>query len=473
MSSFQGDELYLNQDQIIAGMIAALQSAIPDVWLGQDGTLRIILEIESGQIEGLYLANQLLLQDMFIQTASLAGLQRFGTMLSVPQIVGTPAIGVLLFAGSGGTYIPIGTEVGFDPGGGGDVLYFLTTQDGTIPDPGVPTAPTVIDHGVGGNLTGTFEYLVSFDTNAGETLPGAISSAVILSASQAALSNIPLGGPGTISRNIYRSINGGVFQIVDTLSDNTTVVWVDNVLTPGTQVPTTVSTAEQVSLNAQSEQNGLDYNAVAGSITVLTSVPDGITTVTNPNPFAGGTDIEDIDTYRTRLLNWIRSPQTGSPQDLINWALTVPGVSTATCYVGDNLGVPTAGHVTIRIAGPNGSIPGADVIAATLALLQTKVLGNITIHVGTFTALPENITVTITPATGFLTATLTPSVQAAVTDYINSIPVGGTLYVSGIVQAIYGLAGINDVVVTLPVANITASSTQKFTAGTITVNGTP
>lgn len=451
-------------------MIAALQSSIPDVWLGQDGTFRIILEIESGQIEGLYLANQLVLEDMFIQTASLAGLQRFGTMLAVPQIVGTPAIGELLFVGSGGTYLPIGTEVGFDPGGGSDVLYFLTTEDGTIPSPGIPTAPTVIDHGVVGNLTGTFEYLVSFDTTAGETLPGAISSSVILSASQAALSNIPLGGPGTTAREIYRSTNGGAFQLVAVIGDNTTTVYIDNLLTAGAEVPNIVSTAEQISLDSQSEQNGLDYNAVAGAITVLTSVPDGITSVTNPAPFTSGTDLEDIDTYRTRLLNWVRSPQTGSVQDLENWALTVPGVTSVIVYPNDNLGTPTNGHVTARIAGPAGTVPGADVIANVLNLLESKTLANITVHVATFTPQPQNIGVTITPMAGFTTLALTPSIQAAISNYIESIPVGATLYVSGIVDAVFGLSGVQDVVVTTPGSNVTASSTNKITAGTITVS---
>lgn len=469
---FQGDELYRTQDDILASMISALQSRIPDIWVAEDGTLRIILEIESGQIEGLFLSNQLVLEDMFVQTASLAGLQRFGEMLGVDQIVGSPALGSLLFSGSGGTYIPIGSEVAFDPGGGADILYFITNVDGTVPSPGIPTAPVAVDHAVAGTLTGTYEYLVAFLTSTGETLPGAISNAIILSSSQGALSSIPLGGPGTTAREIYRSLNGGVFKKVATIADNTTTTLIDNA-SAGTEEPNTVSTAEQILLAAQSEQNGLDYNAVPGAITILTNVPDGLTSVTNPSAFAGGSNVEDTESYRIRLLNWIRSPETGSPQDLINWSLTVPGVSSATCYPNDNLGTPTNGHTTIRIAGPNGTIPGADVIAAVLALLQTKTLANITLHVGTFTATTEAIGITIYPDTGYTTAELTPSVQKAIQDYINSVDVAGVMYLSSIVAAVIALPGIVDATVTSPGSNQTATAAHKFVPGTITVSGTP
>ncbi len=145
MPIFQGDELHLTRDQIITQMIANMQSAIPDVWIGEDGNLRILFEIEAGQIEGVFLANQITLQDMFIQTASFRALQRYGDDFGLQVGAGTLATGALLFSGQGGTYVPLGTEVAFDPGGGGEILYYFTLQDGTVPQPGIPIAPTAVD----------------------------------------------------------------------------------------------------------------------------------------------------------------------------------------------------------------------------------------------------------------------------------------------------------------------------------------
>jgi uncharacterized phage protein gp47/JayE len=454
----------------LSSFIAAFQAAIPDVWLGEDGNLRILLEIEAGQIEGLYVANQILLEDMFVQSASYPALQRHGEEFGLPLKVGTPATGQLRFSGDGGTTVPIGTEVAYDPGSGADILYFVTTATGTLPNPGIPTVPTVANAGAGNVVAGTYEYQVTFVTAQGETLPSDPSAAIILGSSSQITVGIPLGGPGTIQRNIYRSVNGGTFFLVGSTANNTSTTFADNNVGVGTQVPPTVSTAEALLLSAQSEENGTDYNAVAGAITTLSATPDGITAVTNPAPFTGGSDPESMDDYRARLLTFIRSPQTGSPSDLITWAEEIDGVDSATVFPNDNLGTAAPGHVTVRISGPNGTIPLQPVIDAVAASLAARDLANITIHVGTFTASPMNVSVTITPSSGFVRADITPNVQEAISDYILSIPVGGTLFVTGIIQHVREVVGVDDVAVTLPASNQTASSTTKFTPGTITVS---
>jgi hypothetical protein len=90
------------------------------------------------------------------------------------------------------------------------------------------------------------------------------------------------------------------------------------------------------------------------------------------------------------------------------------------------MGTPTNGHATVRISGPGGIIPDAGVIAAVLAHLQEKDVANVTLHVGTFTAVVTPVTVTLTLATGFSLGSVTPQVQDAIADYINSRPVGAT-----------------------------------------------
>lgn len=449
-------------------MISAWQQRVPDVWTGEDGNLRILLEIDSAQIEGLYVANQLLLEDMFIQSASLVTLNRFGIMFGLPRKLGTQSQGPVLFTGNGGEFIAVGTRVAYNPGGGGDLVYFDTIQAGTLPNPGAPTPPRVEDAAVAGNLTGTYEWAVSFVTAAGESLPSPRSNALILTAHKANLSNIPIGGPGTVARRIYRSTAGDPLQLVTTISNNTDTTYIDNVantsLLPTN--PQTTDNSAKLQLLAQSVDVGSITNIVIGAITELISGPPSLISATNPGAFTGGSDEESIDDFRNRLLNYYRNPQAGSPDDLKGWAEEIDGVEDATVFPNFNLTTATPGHVTVRIAGPNGSIPPQTVIDAVAAFILSKDLANITVHITTFTVATINPAVTITPATGFTTAQLRPNVQQAIVDYVNSVPVGGTVYISRIIDAVIDLAGVLDVVVTAPATNQSVDSVHKFVIDT-------
>ncbi len=461
--------MYRTADDVVAEMVAQLLAAVPDAYTGDDGVISIVFRIEAGQLENLYLANQLLLEDLFIQTASYQALLRHGEQYGLSPDLGSQSLGTLTFQGDGGTYIPIGSEVGYDPGGGLDVIYFLSITDGTIPNPGVPSAPTAAINATAGNLGGTYEWAITFVTASGETLAGPVSNPISPSSQQANLTAIPLGGVGTTARKIYRDRNGaGNWRLVGTISDNTTTTFTDNVSNAthdGNALQPTVDTAHSVTVNGQSEDPGSNANVALGTISELTNAPSDLIGVTNPTAFTGGTEPEDTEDFRTRLLEFVQNPQTGSVGDLEEWAEGVSGVDQATAVPN----VPSAGQVTVYISGPGGSIPGSDVIAAVLAALQEQDLANITINVSTFTAVSTNVTVDATTDPAYTLSDVTAGVQTAIANYINNLDVGATLYLSGIVDAVFGLPGIIDVTVTTPSTNQTTGSTSKRTAGTITV----
>jgi uncharacterized phage protein gp47/JayE len=467
------ETFFRTREDVLADMLAAFQAAIPDVYLGEDGILRILTDIEAGQYENVFLANQLLLEDLFIQTASIQALQRYGEMYGLLIDSGTNSSGTVTFTGEGGTYIPFGAEVGYDPGGGLDVIYFSTTIDGTIPNPGLPTAPTAAIIATAGNLNGLYEWVVTFVTAGGETLPSPISNAISPVNQQANLTVIPLGGTGTTARNIYRRKNGtGDFRLVTQIANNTATTYTDNVtdaVVNAAALAPTVNTAQRISLAAAAQEAGAEGNVIAGAIKILTNAPPTLTDVTNAAAFTGGSDPEDSEAYRQRLLQHVQNPQSGAPPDLKMWAEEVTGVETATVFPNDNLGSAQNGHVTVRISGPGGSVPDASVIAATLQALQDQDLATITIHVTTFTPVATNVTVDVTTSGSYTLPDVTINVQQEIAAYINSLQVGETLMLSGIIDAVFGLPGISDVTVTTPATNQTTTSTQKRTPGTITV----
>ena len=466
------DTFFRERQVILSEMLAALVSAVPDAYTGEDGIMRIMFEIEASQLESLFLANQLVLEDMFIQHASIGALRMHGIERGLPILTGLSSTGALRFTGTAGTYIPIESNVAANPGETSQVIYFITTQDGTIPNLGVPIAPTA-NVGPAGALTGLYEYVVTFASVSGETLPSSDSNAINPNNEQISLSAIPLGGVGTTQRKIYRQKNGvGPYYLVATIADNTTMTYTDNMddATAATRptVPT-VDTSNVLIVSAQAESPGLDGNVAANTITELTNVPAGVLSVSNPAPFTGGTDEEDTERYRQRLLEWVRNPQSGSPDDLKAWAESIPGVESATVFPNNNLGTPQNGHVTVRISGPGGLTPSADLIESVQGYLQSQDMANITIHTAAFTAVPTDVAVDVTLEGTFTLNDVIPSVQVAIQEYVNNLEVGATLYVSGIVDAVFGLPGISDVVVTNPATNLTTPADAKRSAGVITV----
>lgn len=447
-------------------------AAVPDAYVGEDGVWRITFEIEAGQLEQAYLAHQILLQDMFITTASAQALSRHGEQYQFLQKIGTVSVGTLTFEGEGGAFVPLGTEAAYDPGGGLDPIFFVSTQNGTIPNPGDPGAATIADLGSGAGLAaGTYEYAVTFVTASGETaITDSTPSNTLVKANthSIALSAIPLGGTGTTARRLYRRVDGGAWGRLAsadaTLNNNVTTTITDTGFA-ATSLPPDVDTAHKITVTATSQDVGVEANVAIGTVTVLTSAPSELNGVNNPVAFTAGSDPEDTEEYRQRLLQFIRSPGTGSPDDLQVLAESINGVESATVFPN----VPTGGTTTIRISGPGGTIPGAPVIAEVQAAMNAYDIANMTIVVDVFIATVQAVTVDVTLEGSFTLGDVTPSVATAITDYINGLDVGETLYVAGLIDAVFGLAGIADVVVTTPSGNVTTTSDHKITVGTITV----
>lgn len=459
------DSVYRTYDEIVSDLLAAWATRIPDISIGPGSIVRIWSEVFASSAEGFFLGLQLLHDDMFIQSMSALALQRKGEQLGRTQKGGTLATGTVRLEGAGGTVVPTGSLVGAPRPLLADTLVFQTTADVTIPDPGVPIAPLASDAGSAGNVSGTVEYAVTFTTSEGETAIGFASNALTVTSRQVDVGDIPVGGPGTTGRSIYRRTNGGNWAFVDTLDDNATTDYVDNIASGSLGgTPPTESTAERVTIGAQASEAGIDYNVGVGTITTLVDVSGDVTGVTNTTAFTGGTDVEAVEEFRAALLDWAANPHSGSTNDLIAWATSVDGVETAAVFKNVDLsGNPERGSVVVKISGPGSTVPGADVIEAVQEYLDSKVLANITIYVGTFTGLTVDVDVQVAPLPGYTIDDVTPSVLTAIEDYVNGVEVGGVVYVAGLYHAIYSLPGVRTLVVNLPSADVEAGVDEKPT----------
>jgi len=122
-------------------------------------------------------------------------------------------------------------------------------------DIGVPVACAAALAGAGAGSVddGTHSYKITFTTAAGETYGGTVSNIVTVADKstngKVALTGVQKGPTGTTSRKIYRTVAGdtGDYKLVDTIADNTTTTYTDNIADAalGATVPSS-STAQTV-----------------------------------------------------------------------------------------------------------------------------------------------------------------------------------------------------------------------------------
>lgn len=101
-------------------------------------------------------------------------------------------------------------------------------------------------------------------------------------------------------------------------------------------------------------QTGVIGNVAAGTIVLKDSSLSDITAVNNETAFTGGTEIEDDDSLRARILFIDRTQglsYVGSVSDYKRWALTVPGTGSATIISAQD----DTGLVKIVLTDSNGA----------------------------------------------------------------------------------------------------------------------
>lgn len=118
-----------------------------------------------------------------------------------------------------------------------------------------------------------------------------------------------------------------------------------------------------VDIAVASVMAGAAYNVTRNTVILQKQANKNIASVTNENPIRGGTDEEDDDTYRERILEKLRSAEVsfvGCDADYVRWAKEVSGVGSA--VVKPEWKGP--GTVKVVIADPEGRAVGEETLRA-------------------------------------------------------------------------------------------------------------
>ena len=211
---------------------------------------------------------------------------------------------------------------------------------------------------------------------------------------------------------------------------------------------------------------GISGLRATGQTFTLQAPISGIYSSVSAGAMTGGVDLENDDSLRARLLMRIKfPPQGGDKADYLTWAYAVPGVTRAWVYPLE-LGL---GTVTVRFMMDNLYLNGiplsGDVSTVATAINNARPV-TAAVTVVAPVAVPLNFIITgLNP----LNASVKAAVTQSLTDLIHrEASPGGTLLLSHIREAISIAYGEFDHVLTSPTANVTNTTGNITTMGTIT-----
>jgi uncharacterized phage protein gp47/JayE len=170
-----------------------------------------------------------------------------------------------------------------------------------------------------------------------------------------------------------------------TASGSVTATGVYGVVVPvGSRLesPTTTyeTTAEAVigniatEINIRSISSGVGANLDTGSTLNFVAVISGVDNLATVVSLTGGTDIENDDDLRARVLRRIRQPPMGgAAHDYEAWALAMPGVTRAWCYPLEmGIGTVTVRFMMDDLRADNDGIPNTDDVKAVTDYINIK-----------------------------------------------------------------------------------------------------
>lgn len=233
----------------------------------------------------------------------------------------------------------------------------------------------------------------------------------------------------------------------------------------------TISSSGTAVANAVAVEGGAAGNVGAGAIRAVVGDLSGVVTVTNDEPFAGGTDRESDDELRNRVLERARNPATsGNAAHYRQWALEVPGISDARVTpVWDG-----PGTVRVVLLADDKTAPDPSIIADATAHIESQRPVGADVTVVGATEVPINISATLTLEDGYDVSDVQPAIEANIVEYLAGLAfVDDTVRYSKIANALLDVEGVLDyanLTVNGGTSNITVADDAVAVLGTVSLS---
>jgi len=210
---------------------------------------------------------------------------------------------------------------------------------------------------------------------------------------------------------------------------------------------------------------GADYTLVAAQVLSFQSPIAGVdSTATVDASTVDGVDEETTEALRVRVLERLAAPaHGGTAADYVAWAKEVAGV-TRVWVEEQGLG---PGTVVVRFVrdGDVSPIPSGGEVTAVQTYLDTKRPAHATVTAHAPTDAPIAFTIAVVPDTVAVKA----AVEAELNDlFLRLAEPGRTMLISEFRTAIGTAPGLTDYTLTTPAANVTHTTNQLPSKGTVT-----
>lgn len=215
-------------------------------------------------------------------------------------------------------------------------------------------------------------------------------------------------------------------------------------------------------------------NSNASTITTMTQGVSGVDTVTNAITFINGADAESDTALRTRFVAYIASLSKAT-KNAVGYAIT--SLQQGLTYtLTENItygGVTQNGFFFVVVDDGTGTPSGTLLATVSNAVEAVRPVTS-TFSVYAPVVVNAAIVMVITTAAGYDRPTLVGQVGTAISKYINSLPLGGSLTYSRLSQIAYdasiGVTNVSSITLNGTTADLTATSKQVIKTLTVTVS---
>lgn len=195
-----------------------------------------------------------------------------------------------------------------------------------------------------------------------------------------------------------------------------------------------------LSLPAQAQEGGKKYNLPSASVTLMILPPLGITDVTNPLPFSGGTDGEEDESLRQRLLKTYREISNGANAAYYRQlAMVFPEITS--CAV-----LPRArGRGTVDVVlSSGGNAPGSEVMEQVETSLQSQREIGVDVAVKPVVPFPVDLSVEVEVRQGYSIQTVTDACRQAIAGYFSTLQIGEPLLPAALGARLFAVQGVGN-----------------------------
>ena len=277
-----------------------------------------------------------------------------------------------------------------------------------------------------------------------------------------------------LTRNAAVKARGQLRFGVAELKDNVVTIPRGTVVSTDDEIPVRLYTTEDseippdtysVLVPAEAEQAGYRGNIKVGTAVVPVSVPSEVDTITNTSAFIGGADEESDTTLRARIQNsYVSCPNGMNAAFYIDLVKQVDGISKAG-VVSKPRG---AGSVNIYIADTEGNATDAQLLEAQLLVNAQREL-NVDAVVTRATGLEYDLSVRVAKKESYSSAEVVSMCTDAFEDYVNTIPIGGRLYLSVLGKYLLETGCIKNYAFDQSMSDMSAPNSKFFVTGDVTV----